>query len=93
VEKIDMHKGVMIKALLDSSATGMFMNKQMVAKHRFKLQKLKRAIAIRNVDSTNNSGVTIMYQVEYNVYYKGHMKRMRMDVCDLEKIEVILGIP
>jgi len=33
-----------------------------------------------------------MYQVEYNIYYKGHMERMRMDICDLGKIEVILGM-
>jgi len=37
VEKINMHEGVMIKALLDSGATGMFMNRQMVARHGFKL--------------------------------------------------------
>jgi len=27
VEKIDIHEGVIIKALLDSSATGMFMDR------------------------------------------------------------------
>jgi len=58
VEKIDTHEGVMIKALLDSSATGMFMDRQMAARHGFKLQKLERPIAVRNVDGTNNSGVT-----------------------------------
>jgi len=92
VEKIDMHEGIMIKALLDSGATGMFMNRQTAARHRFKLQKLERPIAIRNVDSTNNSGGAITYQVECNVFYKGHMERMRMDVCDLGKTEVILGM-
>ena len=34
-----------------------------------------------------------MHQVEYNVYYKGHVKRMRMDVCDLGKTKVILEMP
>jgi len=88
-----MHEGVMVKALLDSSATGIFMDKRMVAKHRFKLQKLKRPIAVRNMNKTNNSREAIMHQVEYNVYYKGHVERMRIDVCDLGKMEVILGIP
>jgi len=50
-----MHEGVMIKVLLDNGATGMFIDKQTMAKHGFKLQKLKRTIAVRNVDSTNNS--------------------------------------
>ena len=92
VEKIDTHEGIMIKVLLDSGATEMFMDRQMTARHRFKLQKLERPIAIRNVDSTNNSGGAIMHQVECNVFYKSHMERMRMDVCDLGKTEVILGM-
>jgi len=37
VKKIDMHKGVIIKALLDSGTTRMFIDKQTVAKHGFKL--------------------------------------------------------
>jgi len=93
VEKIDMHKSIIIKVLLDSGVTGMFMDRRTAAKHRFKLQKLERAIAIRNVDSTNNSREAITYQVECNVYYKGHIERMRMNVYDLGKTEVILGIP
>ena len=93
MEKINMYEGIMIKVLLNSGVTGMFINKQMMAKYRFKLQKLERAIAIRNVDGTNNSGGAITHQVECNVYYKGHMERMRIDICDLGKIKVILGMP
>jgi len=37
MEKIDMHKGVMVKVLLDSSTMGMFMDKRTAAKHGFKL--------------------------------------------------------
>jgi len=88
-----MHKGIMVKVLLDSSTMGMFMNKRTAAKHGFKLQKLERPIAVRNVNGTNNSGGTIMHQIECNVYYKGHIERIRMDICDLGKTEVILGIP
>jgi len=93
VEKIDMHEGVIIKALLDSGATEMFMNRQMAARHGFKLQKLERPLMVKNVDGTVNSGRAITYQVECNVFYKGHIERMRMDVCDLGKTEEILGMP
>jgi len=93
VEKVDMHEGVMIKALLDSGTTEMFMDRQTAARYGFKLQKLERPIAIRNVDGTNNSGGAIMHQVKCNVFYKGHMERMSMDMCDLGKTEVILGMP
>ena len=93
VEKVDMHKGITIKALLDSGVTGMFMDKKMAAKHRFKLQKLERPVAVRNVDGTNNSGGAITHKVEVNVYYKNHVKRIRIDVCNLGKTDVILGMP
>jgi len=87
-----MHKGITVKALLDSGTTGMFMDQRMVAKHGFRLQKLEKPIIVRNVDRTNNSVEAITYQVEVNMYYKGHVERMRMDVCNLGKTEVILGM-
>ena len=59
VEKIDTHEGVMIKALLDSGATGMFMDRQTAARHGFKLQKLERPLVVRNINGTNNSGGAI----------------------------------
>jgi len=93
VEKIDMHKGVMIKALLDNGATGMFMDRQTAARHGFKLQKLERPLMVKNVDGTVNSRGAIMHQVKCNVFYKGHMERMQMDVCNLGKTEVILSMP
>jgi len=64
-----------------------------VAKHGFKLQKLERPIMVRNVDRTNNSGGAITYQVEVNIYYKGHIEKMRIDVYKLGKTEIILGMP
>jgi len=93
IEKLDTHESVMLKALLDSRATGMFMDKRTAAKHGFRLQKLERPIMVRNVNGTNNSVGAITHQVEANMYYKGHVERIRMDVCNLEKIDVILGMP
>ena len=93
VEKVDIHEGVTVKALLDSGTTEIFMDKKMAARHRFRLQKLKRPVIVRNIDSTNNSGGAITHQVEVNIYYKNYVKRMKIDVCDLGRTDVILGIP
>ena len=93
LEKIDTHKGIIVKALLDSGAIGMFMDRKTAAKHGFKLQKLDRPVAVRNIDGTNNSVGAITHWVEVNVYYKGHVERMKIDICDLGKTEVILGMP
>jgi len=92
VEKMDTHKGVSVKVLLDSSVIGMFMDWKMTARHGFRLQKLKRPIVVRNVDRTNNSAGAITHQVEVNVYYKDHIERIRMDVCNLGRTDVILGM-
>jgi len=93
IEKLDTHEGIAVKALLDSGAMGMFMDKRTAARHGFTPQKLERPIMVRNIDGTNNSGGAITHQVEANVYYKGHVERMRIDVCDLEKTKVILEMP
>ena len=61
VEKVDTYEGVMVKALLDSGTTGMFMDKRTAAKHGFRLQKLERPIVVRNVDGTNNSAGAITH--------------------------------
>jgi len=82
-----------VKMLLDSSTTVMFMDRKMAARNGFKLQKLKKPVVVRNVDGTNNSRGAITHQVEVNVYYKSHVKRLRIDVYDLERTNIILGMP
>ena len=34
-----------------------------------------------------------MHEIEYNLYYKGHIEWVKMDIYNLGRIEVILGIP
>jgi len=92
VEKVNTYKGVTVKVLLDSGIIGMFMNKKIAAKHGFRLQKLERLVIVRNVNGINNSGRAIIHQVKVNIYYKNHVERMRIDICNLERTNVILGI-
>ena len=82
-----------MKALLDSRATGLFMSKRLVAREGFKLDKLEKLLKVRNVDGSNNSGRAITYEAEANMYYKGHVERVKIDVCKLGAVDVILGIP
>jgi len=92
VEKVDTHEGIIVKVLLDSSAIGIFMDKKMVTRHRFRLQRLERPVIIRNIDGINNSGRAITHQIKVNVYYKNHIERMKIDIYDLERTDVILGM-
>ena len=79
--------------LLDTSITEMFKDKKMAVKHGFKLQKLDRPVMVRNIDGKNNSRGAIIYQVEVNIYYKSYIKRIRMDIYNLGRIDIILDMP
>jgi len=50
VKKINTYEGVMVKALLNSGTTGVFMDKRLAAKQGFKLKKLKRLLVVKNID-------------------------------------------
>jgi len=93
LEKLESHEGVAVKALLDSGVTGLFMDTTFTKEKGFKMEKLKKPLLVRNVDGTANAGGAIMHQVECNMFFKGHVERARMDVCNLEKTELILGMP
>ena len=93
LEKLENHEGMAVKALLDSRATGLFMNTTFAKEKGFKMEKLKKPLLVRNVDGTINVGGAITHQVECNMFFKGHMERARMDICNLGKTELILGMP
>jgi len=92
-EKLENYEGVAVKVLLDSGATSLFMDTTFAKEKGFKMEKLKNPLLVRNIDGMANVGGTIMYQVECNMFFKGHVERARMDVCNLGKTEVILGMP
>jgi len=93
LEKLESHEGIAVKALLDSGATGLFMDTTFAKEKGFKMEKLKKPLLVRNVDGMANAGGAIMHQVKCNMFFKGHMERARMDVCNLGKTELILGMP
>ena len=92
LEKLESHEGIVVKALLDSGATGLFMDMIFAREKGFKMEKLKNPLLVKNVDRTVNVGGAIIHQVECNMFFKGHVERVRMDVYNLGKIEVILGM-
>ena len=93
LEKVDSHEGMSVKALLDSGAMGMFADKKFVERNGFRLEKLERPVRIRNVDGTGNSGGLVTHKIEVKIYYQGHVERMKLDICDLGRTEVVLGMP
>jgi len=93
LEKLESHEGIAVKALLDSRVTGLFMNTTFAKEKGFKMEKLKKPLLVRNMDGMANAEGAIMHQVECNMFFKGHMKRARMNVYNLGKTELILEMP
>jgi len=93
LEKLESHEGVAVRALLDSGATSLFIDTTFAKEKGFRMEKLKRPLLVRNVDRTVNAGGAIMHQVKCNMFFKEHVERARMDVCNLGKTELILGMP
>ena len=93
LERLDMQKGIMVEALLDSGATGLVMSSEFARKKGFKLKKLERPMQVRNVNGSFNREGPIENTVEVNVYYKGHVERTEINVIGGQKWGVILGMP
>ena len=93
LERIDMQEGIMVEALLDSSATGLVMSSEFTRKQRFKLKKLERPMYVRNIDSSLNKEGPIEHTIEVNIYYQGHRERTEINVIGGQKWQVILGMP
>ena len=45
------------------------------------------------MDGTGNSRGAITHEVEVNMFYKGHVERVQMNVCKLRKTEIVLNMP
>jgi len=93
LEKLDTHEGVTVKALLDSGAMGIFMDKDFAEEQGFKLVKLEKPVEVKNMDGTDNNRGRIEHEIECNMYFEGHVERIRVDVCKLGRTKVILGMP
>src|SRR5215216_547458 len=78
-------------ALLDSGATGMFIDTEYVRKHRLTTRALARAIPVYNVDGTANEAGAITGVVDMVLHYKGHTERVQLAVTGLGKQDLILG--
>ena len=93
LEKLESYEGMAVKVLLDNGATGLFIDTTFAKEKGFKIERMKNPLLVKNVDGTVNVGGAITHQVECNMFFKGHIERVRMDVCNLGKTEVILGMP
>ena len=80
-----------IKALLDSGATGSFIDRDFVRSKGINTWTLSRNILVFNVDGSPNKAGQISEVVDVVLCYKTHSKRMLLAISGLGKQSLILG--
>jgi len=61
LEKLKSHEGVVVKALLDSGATGLFMDTTFAREKGFKMERMRNPLLVKNMDRMVNVGGAITH--------------------------------
>ena len=80
-----------VEALLDSGASGKFIDQNFAKNMKIEQQDLEKPIKVYNVDGTQNKQGTIKKYVELNVEIHGRKQKQRLLVTGLGKQKIILG--
>jgi hypothetical protein len=82
-----------VSALLDSGATGLFIDSEFVRENRIATRTLTRPIALYNVDGTANEAGAIREVVDLILRFRNHSERALFAVTSLGKQKMLLGYP
>ena len=93
LESIDSHQPMDATALLDTGATGLFIDEPYVEAKRFTRQKLPRSIPVYNIDGTLNEHGSVKECVDLIVRYGDHTERARFYVTQLGGDALVVGHP
>ena len=93
IKTTDIGREFNLSALVDSGATGSFIDQAFVEENNIATCPLHRPILISNVDGTPNEGGIIKEIVDLMISYKGHGERCLLAVTNLGKQKIILGYP
>src|SRR5258708_3819682 len=77
--------------LLDSRATGMFINQSFMQKHQLETTPLPQPVLVHNVDSSPNENGSVMEEVHVTLCFGCHSERAHLAVANLGQQTVIIG--
>lgn len=93
LQTLDSGERFVVSALLDSGATGMFIDSSFVEEKGFETRKLARAIPVYNVDGTPNEGGSLREEITLIMCMGEHTERATFYVCNLGSKAIIVGPP
>ena len=99
---LDLHVGLKttdtgakfhMHALVDSGATGSFIDRKFIVKNQIDTQWLSHPVPVLNINGTPNRAGQVAEVVDLILQYQRHAERMLFVVTSLGKRDVILGYP
>src|SRR5260221_8708406 len=69
---------VSMSVLLDSGATGMFINWSFMQKHQLETTPLPQPVLVHNIDGSPNENGSVMEEVHITLHLKHHSKRAHL---------------
>jgi len=91
IETLDTKEREGVRALLDSGATGCFIDSAFVKQKRWATRKLARRIPVYNIDGTANQIGAIEEELDILMSFKGHTERITLLVTSLGSKIVVIG--
>src|SRR5258708_9064622 len=77
--------------LLDSRATGMFINQSFMQKHQLETTPLPQPILVCNIDGSSNENGSVTEEVHITLHFGHHSERAHLAVANLGQQMVIIG--
>jgi hypothetical protein len=91
VESTDTQQKYGVCALVDSGATGLFIDREYVKSNQIPTRRLSQVVPVYNVDRSANQNGAISEVAELLLRYNGHSERALFCVTGLGKQNLILG--
>jgi hypothetical protein len=91
VESTDTQRKYGVRALVDSGATGLFIDREYVKSNQISTKRLLQVVPVYNVDGSANQNGAISEVAELLLRYNRHSERALFCVTGLGKQNLILG--
>lgn len=88
---LDTGQACKVQALIDSGATGSFIDTTFLKSQHWNTRELEFPISVINVDGTTNSSGKITEAIDLTITFEEHREKMTFCVVDLGKNQMILG--
>ena len=91
IKTTDTQQEHVVDALLDSGATGLYVDTEFVRQQKFNTTLLQTSIPVYNVNGTRNNAGSIKETVDFIMDVQGHKERATFAVTGLGNKKIIIG--